>query len=282
MSAGLALGLVYLGKGRSDGMKSLPDKRIVSRLAYLVTGSRDATEVTSFKGTSRSADALKDDLEVNLTSAPAALAFGLIYLRSGSQMVANVMAPPQTPHELDTLRPDVLFAHVLARSLILWDTIEPTRQWIETALPEWMQTRIKSGRPLSEAAQLAQINMQASACFALGLKYAGSKDQIVRNRLWEHMEKLEQQVKVETVSFFSKIRKAAVRAALDQVRISLSMVFAGSGDINLLRHLRRAHGDVDGDICYGSHMAAHMAIGLLFLVVVASLLARRTLQLLHC
>ncbi len=39
LSAGLALGLVYLGKGRGEGMKSLPDKRIVARLAHLVKGS---------------------------------------------------------------------------------------------------------------------------------------------------------------------------------------------------------------------------------------------------
>lgn len=265
MSAGLALGLVYLGKGRGDGMKSLPDKRIISRLVHLIKGRGTFNEGLSLAGIPRPDGALNQDHEINLTSAPAALAFGLIYLRSGCQTIADVMAPPRTPCELDMLRPDVLFAHVLARSLILWDSIQPAQDWLESILPTWMQKRIDSGKPLSEAAQLAQINMQAGACFAVGLKYAGSKDQKARDCLWEQLEKLERQVKVQTVSFFSKIRKAAVQAALDQVRISLGMVLAGSGDVDLLRHLRKAHGDVDGETSYGSHMASHMALGLLFL-----------------
>lgn len=267
LSAGLALGLVYLGKGRGDGMKSLPDKRIIARLAQLTkgTGDGDDDDEVSLSGKSSANHGVMEGHEINLTSAPAALAFGLIYLRSNNKMIADVMAPPHTPGDLDLLRPDVLFAHVLARSLILWDSIQPAREWLEGVLLEWMQKRIETGKPLSEATQLAKINMQAGACFAIGLKYAGSKDQKARDCLWMQLDALERQIKVQTVSFFSKIRKAAVRTALDQVRISLAMVMAGSGDVDLLRHLRRAHGDVDAATCYGSHMATHMALGLLFL-----------------
>ncbi|CDU24219.1 related to negative regulator of mitosis [Sporisorium scitamineum] len=265
LSAGLALGLVYLGKGRGDGMKSLPDKRIVARLVHLIKGSSDVKEGLSVAGGLRPVEGPKDDLEVNLTSAPAALAFGLIYMRSNSRMIADIMAPPRTPRELDLLRPDVLFIHVLARSLILWDSIQPSNEWLHNILPTWLQKRIQATKSISEAAQLAQINMEAGACFAIGLKYAGSKDQKACDCLWQQLHKLDKQVKVQTVSFFSKIRKAAIQAALDQARISLALVLAGSGDVNLLRHLRRAHGDVEGDVCYGSHMASHMALGLLFL-----------------
>ncbi|SNX82102.1 related to negative regulator of mitosis [Melanopsichium pennsylvanicum] len=265
VSAALALGLVYLGKGRCDGMKSLPDKRIVARLVHLVKGSGDTLDATSLADNSRPCDTSKEEPEMNLTSAPAALAFGLIYMRSGCQTIANIMAPPQAPRELDLLRPDVLLVHTLARSLILWESIEPTKKWLASVLPDWMQKRIDSGKTLSEVAQLAQINMQAGAYFAIGLKYAGSMNQKARDCLWEQLEKLDRQVKVQTASFFSKIRKAAAQSALDQVKISLAMVLAGSGDVDLLRHLRRAHGDVDGETCYGSHMATHMALGLLFL-----------------
>ncbi|TKY86002.1 hypothetical protein EX895_004827 [Sporisorium graminicola] len=265
LSAGLALGLVYLGKGRGDGMKSLPDKRIVARLVHLIKGSSGTTEGFPTADGLRPDQGPKEDPEVNLTSAPAALAFGLMYLRSNSRMIADIMAPPRTSQELDTLRPDVHFIHVLARSLILWDSIQPSADWLHSILPAWLQKRIKAGKTISEAAQLAQINMEAGACFAVGLKYAGSKDSKACDCLWQQLHKLDKQVKVQTVSFFSKIRKAAIQAALDQARISLALVLAGSGDVDLLRHLRRAHGDVEGDVCYGSHMASHMALGLLFL-----------------
>ncbi|KAI3486173.1 hypothetical protein L1887_50314 [Cichorium endivia] len=265
MSAGLSLGLVYLGKGRGDGVKSLPDRRIVSRLVQLVRGGKDSAAGLSLTEPSRQEAGSGAVPELNLTSGPAALALGLVYLRSGNRAVADVMAPPQSTAELDELRPDVLFSHVLSRSLILWDGIEPTKAWIQGVLPAWMQERIATGKSLPEAAQLAQINMQAGACFAIGLKFSGSKDSKARDCLREEVDKLERQTRASTVSFFGRIQKSAVRAALDQVRISLGMVLAGSGDVTVLRHLRRAHGEVEGDTCYGSHMATHMALGLLFL-----------------
>ncbi|KAK3048957.1 hypothetical protein LTS18_012855 [Coniosporium uncinatum] len=40
---------------------------------------------------------------------------------------------------------------------------------------------------------------------------------------------------------------------------------AGTGDLDVLRRLRLLHGRVNADTTYGSHMAAHMALGILFL-----------------
>lgn len=40
---------------------------------------------------------------------------------------------------------------------------------------------------------------------------------------------------------------------------------AGSGDINVLRRLRKMHGKVDAEMTFGSHLATHIAIGVLFL-----------------
>ena len=42
-------------------------------------------------------------------------------------------------------------------------------------------------------------------------------------------------------------------------------MLAGTGDVELLRHLRQLRARVDGDVHYGHHMAISMAIGLLFL-----------------
>jgi len=42
-------------------------------------------------------------------------------------------------------------------------------------------------------------------------------------------------------------------------------MLAGTGDVELLRHLRHLRARVDGDVHYGHHMAISMAIGLLFL-----------------
>lgn len=44
-----------------------------------------------------------------------------------------------------------------------------------------------------------------------------------------------------------------------------AIVMAGSGDLDVFRRLRKLHGRTSVDIPYGSHLAAHMAIGILFL-----------------
>ena len=40
---------------------------------------------------------------------------------------------------------------------------------------------------------------------------------------------------------------------------------AGTGNLDVLRLTRQLHCRISGDVPYGSHMAVHMAIGLLFL-----------------
>ena len=67
------------------------------------------------------------------------------------------------------------------------------------------------------------------------------------------------------MSYFTKIRHSATRDAVDLIKVSLAMVMSGSGDVEILRMLRMAHGEVEAGTTYGSHMATHMALGLLFL-----------------
>lgn len=42
------------------------------------------------------------------------------------------------------------------------------------------------------------------------------------------------------------------------------MIMAGTGEVNVLRRLRVAHGLFSEGVTYGSHLASHMALGLLF------------------
>jgi anaphase-promoting complex subunit 1 len=47
--------------------------------------------------------------------------------------------------------------------------------------------------------------------------------------------------------------------------MSLAMVMAGTGELNVLRRLRIAHGHFSEGVTYGTHLSSHMALGLLFL-----------------
>lgn len=46
---------------------------------------------------------------------------------------------------------------------------------------------------------------------------------------------------------------------------SVLQVMSGSGDLQVLRIIRKLHVRVRAEVTYGSHMATHMALGLLFL-----------------
>ena len=55
---------------------------------------------------------------------------------SRSKSAASLVALPDTVFALDCVRPDFLFLRIVSRSLILWDEVEPTIEWIESQMPE--------------------------------------------------------------------------------------------------------------------------------------------------
>ena len=62
--------------------------------------------------------------------------------------------------------------------------------------------------------------------------------------------------------------KATVEQTLCVLVLSLGIVMAGSGDlevIRLVRFLRSRVGPKNSTVTYGSHMAMHLALGMLFL-----------------
>lgn len=63
-----------------------------------------------------------------VTSPAATVAMGLVYLKTNDRAAADRLAIPATHHALDTVRPDLLLLRVASRSLILWDSVEPTRR----------------------------------------------------------------------------------------------------------------------------------------------------------
>jgi anaphase-promoting complex subunit 1 len=61
------------------------------------------------------------------------------------------------------------------------------------------------------------------------------------------------------------ISRINLRSFQDATCVAVAAVMAGSGDLDILRRLRRLHGRRHDEANYGGHMAAHMAIGLLFM-----------------
>lgn len=63
-----------------------------------------------------------------------------------------------------------------------------------------------------------------------------------------------------------KLKRFMLRSCLDVVLTSLSLVMAGTGNLQVFKRLRQLHlTRLTTDYTYGNHMATHMAMGLLFL-----------------
>ena len=67
------------------------------------------------------------------------------------------------------------------------------------------------------------------------------------------------------MAYDQRIKRSAIREGLNLISISLTMIMAGTGEVNTFRRLRYAYGMYNHPIRYGSHVATHMSIGILFL-----------------
>lgn len=275
LSAGFALGLICLGKGREAVTSVEVERDMVPPLERLIksfsTDARSSSSATVNKDPSISAgraadyDAFKWRPDISLTSTPATLALALIFMRSNRSDIAAKLSLPSTDGHLDEIRPDILQARVLGRSLIMWDSIRPTKAWLEEALPECIRYEsVAQVGSASEKAQLAFWNMRAGAILALGLKYAGSSDLNARACLLEELTVFQINADSRAVTYFDKVRQHALRSAIDVILTSLAIVFAGSGEVEILQIIRKVLYKVD-TMRYGNYMASTMAVGMLFL-----------------
>ncbi|KAF5270424.1 hypothetical protein FQR65_LT05612 [Abscondita terminalis] len=273
LAAGLALGLVTLQQGgRPSG---LSDLNVPDTLHYYMVGGnkrvlegsqRDKYRVPSFQ--------IREGSNVNLdvTAPGATLALGLMYMKTGNKTLADWMSPPTTQYLLDFVRPDFLMLRILSRSLILWDEIRPDRNWIEEQVPASIRPFCMV-KPTSssldvdyEAMNQAYCNIIAGACFAVGLKFAGSANDEAFAALLHFCHMF---ISLTSKSIAELAGKPTIETCLNVLLLSASMVMAGTGNLQVMRivrHLRRRVGLASSAVVtYGSHLAIHMALGLLFL-----------------
>ena len=225
LSAGLALGLVTLGRGR-DAI-GLVDLRIPERLRrYLGGGGGEfgrRPRESSFRADEFAAkDArARDDangngggqvmenalVNLDVTAPAATLALGLMFLKTNDAAAAAHVAVPSTHYALDHARPDFVLLRVVAKSLIMWDSIDPHEAWVEAQLPEILRLKKTSSRASPDAIEFqgedddgghggptgaavdrealaqAHVHALAGACMTLGLRFAGTADAVAANTL---------------------------------------------------------------------------------------------------
>jgi anaphase-promoting complex subunit 1 len=280
LSCGFALGMVNLRRG--DGIKSegsgngnagLSDLRIEDRLYRYIVGGLDDAELrrqreesdrlslpsaSSANGTEKCSCIQEgDSINTDVTAPGATLALGLIYMMSGNKTIASAIALPDTHFLLEYVRPDFLMLRVIARALILWDDVQPTKSWIESQLPKAAANAYGKMRKMAQnmsqhstapssidddkhfdrqAVRLIYAHVVAGACFAIGLRFAGTGNKEAVAAIFERvMELRDLRDGNDSVSCALRPPAPVLEMCLGCAAISLSMVLAGSGDLEVLR-----------------------------------------------
>ncbi|KXX73439.1 Negative regulator of mitosis [Madurella mycetomatis] len=248
LAAGFALGFINLGKG--GDLRGLRDMRLTEKLLTIATSTKRVELVHV----------------LDRSAAGAVMAIALIFMKSEDHIVARKIDVPDTILQFDYVRPDILLLRTVAKNIILWKEIDPTFEWIRDGLPSEYRARFQ----LTSITKLYSRDMPffsilAGLCFALGLRFAGSANVKVRDLLVHYLDEFRRIVQIRAIDFDSELTRSNARMCMDLVALSCASVMAGTGDIIVLRRLRALHGRDDPSTTYGSHLAAHLAIGALFL-----------------
>lgn len=248
LAAGFALGFINLAKGKD--LRGMRDMHIVERLLAIAVGTKNV-ELAHV---------------LDRATAGATIALIIIFMKTNDETLAQKIDIPDTTVRFDYVRPDLFLLRTLARHVIMWDSIRPTDEWLVQSLPKVYRRRYRlTGVRSLRSDDMPFFNIIAGLCFTLGLRYAGSGQAQVRDILLSYLNQFIRICRLPAINYDGKLARNSVRNCQDIVALSAATVMAGSGDLEVFRRLRSLHGRVDTETPYGSHMAAHMAIGMLFL-----------------
>ena len=191
----------------------------------------------------------------------------------------------------------MLALRVISRSLIFWDDVDTTAEWIDSQIPgvvkssiDFMKNAARKAMFLgqTDGQELSQINEDeankettdfdpqavrqanafiiAGACFSLGLRYAGTANRAAASAIFERaLWFLELRDNKDVVTLSQRPDTCTLITCLCTSAVSLAMVMSGTGDLDSFRLLRALRWRCDDGTLYGTHMAIGSAIGLLFL-----------------
>lgn len=257
LAAGFALGFMNLAKGKD--LRGLYGMHLPERLLNIAVGPRPVNAVHVF----------------DKATAGAIMALALVYMKSGDESIARKVDIPETQAQYEHVRPDMLMLRSMARHVILWDSIQAHGKidgvpgWLSAQLPKCYQGRMKApitGRATLSSADVPFYYIATGLAWALSLKYAGSADLKARDEILATLDHFHA-IKSKGDAFYydAKLARSALRRCIDVLALAAAVVMAGTGDLQTFRYLRRLHGRTDAETPYGSHLAAHLAIGTLFL-----------------
>ena len=243
LAAGIALGLINLGKGSYD-------VKVLERLLEMAILSRDVQT--------------SETLGRSVSGASIGLMF--LYMKTNNSSVAQKLDIPDTGQAYQYIRPDFLLLRVLAKHIIMWDSIGNNREWVEDNIPGILNDmyKLETIRSL-DSDQDVYVDCLTGLCLALGLRHASTADIVVRDALLYYLDTIMKLCDSPTTNHDQIMAKKTLMNAQSAIGLALAIVMVGTGDLEVLRRLRCVYSKTRKDVSYGTYMACQMAIGMLFL-----------------
>ncbi|CAL9156743.1 unnamed protein product [Musa hybrid cultivar] len=286
VAAGYALGLVALGRGK--GAFGFVDS-FVDRLFHYI-GEKGVQNGKSSVVSQTTDDHIRilgqmvdgAHINVDVTAPGATIALALIFMKTESEEMVSRLHLPVTHFDLQYVRPDFIMLRVITRNLIMWSNMQPSRNWIESQIPDIIKLGVLRLDGVvdddefdAEAVVQAYVNIVAGACISLGIKYAGTKSEEAQELLYNYAIYFLNEIKHVPATtnitlpkgMLQYVDRGTSEICLHLIVLSLSLVMAGSGHLQTFRLLRylRGRSSTEGHINYGIQMTVSLAIGFLFL-----------------
>lgn len=269
LSAGIALGFVTLGMGGTSAVGGISDLHLEEVLSCFIHGSSSISSLQdtslSFSPTSlvnisnisnaatmntkKKSILVEEGQRINtyLTAPGAIMALTLMYLKTNNISIASRLDIPQNKFLLNFIRPDLFLLRTLCKNMILWDNIQPTHHWIESQIPFIIQESINSLKNSSIDKImfiLAHIFIITGACLAISIRFAGTFHKQSYNVLLDYFNYFKQLQKKKTnqnKNFDYNHDEVVVplQSCIDMLALSLSLVMAGSGNMETFKILKK-------------------------------------------
>lgn len=248
LAAGFALGFINLGKG--DDLRGINDTHVVDKLLSISTPIKDS----------------QSDNESSKSGSAAIMALTFMYMRTRNQVIADKLEVPSLENLIDYIRPDLLMLRTVAKNVILWDSIGATNQWVESQIPQAYKLKhYYLHFDTLDSDQVGYYNVLGGACLSMALKYASSQNLQARTTLLTLLDTFMSITESPAKNYDEEIALNCASQIQNVMAISVAVVMAGSGDLEVFRRLRVLHGRISKTHQFGNHMAVNMALGFLFL-----------------
>lgn len=245
LAAGISLGYINLGRGNDLG--GINDTHIEDRLMSIAISMKDYQSVE----------------EINKSCCGAIIALGFIYMKTENSIIANKLKVPSTEQMLDYIRPDLLLLRCISKNLILWESIGKTTSWVNSEIPESILNKFLTKGLDSD--QLPYFNILGGTGLSIAIKYASSHDLVARNTIMFFLDYMMKITSILPQTYDERIAYYSAKNIQNLLGISLSVIMAGSGDLETFRRLRILYNDTKEDMGYGDYMGINTALGFLFL-----------------